>query len=263
VKAGTTLRPLQLCLLAAGGILNLPVIKKPTVAYIPTGNELIPVSATPQRGQNIESNGAMIGGFLSEWGANIRAYPIIRDDSRLLEETLNDALQNADIVLINGGSSMGSQDYTIDLLERRGSFLQHGIKSIPGIPVALAIVEGKPIINLPGPPFAAFCVMDWCVRALVCKYKGQTIPRRQTREVVLSQAVHKPVPYDFYLRLHICKLSNGYEALPLPFGSRFAKAMNCNGLTVIPIGVDGYEKGSVVEAELLYGEADLPLVTEG
>ncbi|MEM1485091.1 molybdopterin molybdotransferase MoeA [Oscillospiraceae bacterium PP1C4] len=263
VKAGTTLRPMHLCLLAAGGISTVEVVKQPVVAYIPTGNELVSPGTKPLRGQNIESNGLMINSYLSEWGAVMLPYPILRDDRQLLEETLSDALQKADIVLINGGSSMGSEDYTVRLLEQCSSFLQHGIKSIPGIPVALAAVNGKPVINLPGPPFAAFCALDWCVRALVYRQQGRTLPPRQTVTAVLLQEVRKPIPYEFYLRLQVFQTPKGFCAQPLSWGSRFAQAMNSNALVVIPMGIDGYQKGDVIEAELLYGQHDVSTYEKG
>ncbi|MDR0925381.1 MAG: molybdopterin molybdotransferase MoeA [Hungatella sp.] len=256
LKKGDVVQPMQLCLLAAGGISGLEVVKQPVVAYIPTGNELVCPGEKPQRGQNVETNGLMISGYLEEWGAVIRTYPILPDNQKLLDETLADALQNADIILINGGSSKGSEDYTVRLLEKRSTFLQHGIKSIPGIPVALAIADGKPVINLPGPPFAAFCALDWCVRALVYQAQGRAMQPPRRVKAVLQKEVHKPAPYEFYLRLKVYKAGDGFFAEPLSWGSRFAQAMNCNALMVIPVGSEGYHKGDVIEAELLYGLPD-------
>ncbi len=252
LKKGDVVHPLQLCILAAGGIAELEVVKQPVVAYIPTGNELVRPGEKPQRGQNVETNGLMIKGYLEEWGAVIRTYPILPDDRKLLDETLTDALQHADIILINGGSSKGSEDHTVRMLKKRSSFLQHGIKSIPGIPVALSIVDEKPVINLPGPPFAAFCALDWCVRALVYRAQGRAVlpPRKVT--AVLLQEIHKPSPYEFYLRLKVYKTADGFCAEPLSWGSRFSQAMNCNALMVIPVGLEGYQKGDVIEADLLY-----------
>lgn len=252
LKKGDVVHPLQLCLLAAGGILELEVVKQPVVAYIPTGNELVRPGEKPQRGQNVETNGLMINGYLEEWGAVIRTYPILPDDRKLLDEMLTDALQHADIILINGGSSKGSEDHTVGLLKERSSFLQHGIKSIPGIPVALSIVDGKPVINLPGPPFAAFCALDWCVRALIYRAQGREMLSPQKVSAVLLQEVHKPAPYEFYLRLKVYKTEDGFCAEPLSWGSRFSQAMNCNALMVIPVGLEGYQKGDMIEADLLY-----------
>ena len=134
--------------------------------------------------------------------------------------------------------------------------------SVPGIPVAVALVEGKPVINLPGPPFAAFCAMDWCVRALVYRQLGQTVPQRTIVPAVLQEDVSKPAPFEFYLRLKVFRTKEGYCAQPLTMKTRNARAMaDCNALTVLPAGIDSCERGQTVRAELLYGEETIDMVT--
>ncbi|HAA34823.1 MAG TPA: molybdopterin molybdenumtransferase MoeA [Firmicutes bacterium] len=262
VRAGATIRPLHLGLLAAGGVREVQVVKKPLVAFIPSGNELVPPGVEPQRGQNVESNSIMVAGLLQEWGAETLVYPVVKDRLPDLQSSLDDALQKADIVLLNGGSSKGREDYVAKLLQERSSFFQHGVASVPGIPVAVALVEGKPVINLPGPPFAAFCAMDWCVRALVYRQLGQTVPQRTIVPAVLQEDVSKPAPFEFYLRLKVFRTKEGYCAQPLTMKTRNARAMaDCNALTVLPAGIDSCERGQTVRAELLYGEETIDMVT--
>lgn len=256
VKSGTRLSPIHLCLLATGGIETVEVEGRPLVAYIPTGNELIQSGEKPLRGQNIESNSLMIEGLLKEWGGEYIPYPIIKDNKNDIERTLDDALEKADIVLINGGSSKGSEDYVSKLLQKKASYLQHGIRSIPGIPVSVGIVEDKPVINLPGPSLAAFYAMDWCVQALVYHQLRLKMPIRQRVKAVLQADINKPVQHDFYVRLKLVKAGKRYEANVLTFGDRFSELVSdCNGIMVIPIGITGYKKGQIVEVELLYGES--------
>ncbi len=260
VKSGTRLNPIHLCLLATGGIDEVEVEKRPIAAYIPTGDELIQLGEKPLRGQNIESNSLMIEGLLKEWGAEYISYPIIKDNKSDIDGTLVDALNKADIVLINGGSSKGSEDYASKLLQKKASFLQHGIRAIPGIPVSVSIVGGKPVINLPGPSLAAFYAMDWCVQALVYHQLRLKMPVRQSVKVVLQADINKPVQHDFYVRLKLVKAGEKYEANVLKFGDRFAELISdCNAIMVVPIGITGYKKGQVVEAQLLYGESVIPV----
>ena len=236
VRSGTILEPIHLCLLARGGVTRVEVEKKPRVMYIPTGNELVELGQKPKRGENIESNGLMIEGFLRQWGGEFFSLPIIKDDRSLIEDALMASVENYDIVLINGGSSMGSEDYVSRLIEEKASFFQHGIKSIPGIPISVGIVAGKPVINLPGPSLAAYYGMDWCVKTLVYHFLKAERPRRQKVEVVLKDDVKKPVEYDFYLRLRLVKNGDKYEAYLLGWDKRFADTMsNCNAIAVAPI----------------------------
>lgn len=103
-------------------------------------------------------------------------HSIVRDDAAELERALDEALPQADLVLINGGSSRGEEDFNSQLLERRGSFFRHGVKAVPGRPVAFSIVDGKPVINVPGPVAAAYLAEHWCLSALVCHWYGLPAP---------------------------------------------------------------------------------------
>ncbi|MDD2234958.1 MAG: molybdopterin molybdotransferase MoeA [Desulfitobacteriaceae bacterium] len=259
VRKGTCLEPVHLGLLASGGITQVEVAHKPLVAFIPTGDELIDAGTPPQRGQNIQSNSIMVEGLLSQWTADFLSYPIIPDKRDDMEDALSDALSKADIIIVNGGSSKGHEDHTGRILLDKASFIQHGIKSIPGIPVAVSIVNEKPVINLPGPPLAAFYAMDWCVCALVFHYLGYPMPKRPEVPVVLQSAIQTPEPFDFYVRLSVVKNQDHYEASVLTWDHRMpALVSGCNAIVIVPIGVSGYQKGQVIKAELLYGLNGVP-----
>ncbi|HHY28421.1 MAG TPA: molybdopterin molybdotransferase MoeA, partial [Desulfitobacterium dehalogenans] len=178
VEAHVRLTPLHLTMLALGGIYHLEVIRKPQVIYIPTGSELIHAGIKPERGQTIESNSLMVSALLRQWGADVTCYPIIKDKPEELAEALDKALKAADLVLINGGSSKGAEDFNTALLEKKAGLFRHGIKAIPGRPVGIATISGKPVINMPGPTFATFLAMDWCVSGLVHHYYRLPAPQR-------------------------------------------------------------------------------------
>ena len=122
-KRGTCLKPIHLAVLATGGVEKVCVIKKPKVAFIPTGDELIEPFTSPKRGENIESNSLMVEALLNEWGAEFIKYPIIKDNIEKINDALEDALKICDIVLIGAGSSKGGEDYNTRLLKRRGALL--------------------------------------------------------------------------------------------------------------------------------------------
>ncbi|MDQ7094560.1 molybdopterin molybdotransferase MoeA [Desulfosporosinus sp. PR] len=252
VEAHVRLTPVHLAVLALGGIYQLEVVKKPKVVYIPTGNELISAGIKPERGQNVESNGLMVAAFLQEWGAEPICYPIIRDKPVELEQTLDLALAAADIVLINGGSSKGSEDFNAQLLQKRASFFRHGIKAVPGRPVAVAIIAGKPVINLPGPIIATFLAMDWCVFGLVHHYYSIAAPLRPKIKVKLEKPLQKNPEFEFYYRLLITKQDDGYTARPIGFDKSIPYSLlQAKALFIAPIGVAEYQAGEEVEAELL------------
>ena len=256
VSANTRLTPMLLSALALGGLYQIHVLRRPKVVYIPTGNELIPVGQKPMRGQHIETNGLMVSALLKEYGAEAVCFPIIRDDPASLEATLNIALASADIVLINGGSSKGVDDFNARMLKSHADIFYHGVKCAPGRPVAVSLINGKPVINLPGPPLATFLAMEWCVRALVYHWHGLPFPERQTVKARLESPIRKPAEfaeYEFIIRLVISRNGNGYAAKPVGPLSQLAALTVPNALFVVPVGVSGYNEGDEIDAGLLCG----------
>lgn len=172
VAQGELLTPAKLGVLNMGGHTKVKVVKKPVVAFIPTGNELVDAGKRLAKGKNVESNAVMICAKLQEWGAEPLRYPIIPDNWNKLEKTLLDAAKKADIVVINAGSSKGSDDFTCEILEQRGQMLHHMLAQGPGRHSSAAILEGKPVIGISGPPMGAEFTVDWMVKPLVDLYLG-------------------------------------------------------------------------------------------
>jgi len=252
LPAGTRLNAVQLNLLAAGGYTEVPVLRRPVVAFIPTGSELIQPGQVPERGQNIDSNSVMIGALLESWGAEALLFPIVKDIQAELRAVIKQALGQTDIVLVNGGSAKGSEDYNEQIVKEYAGWVQHGIASIPGIPVLLALAGGKPLLNLPGPPFAAFSVMDWCVRRLVYAACGQQPPAAALIRARLTEEVKKPPGLEFYLRLYIHEQDGAWLAEPLTMRTRAARAMGlCNALIIGAADSLGWPAGAEIEATLI------------
>ena len=99
---------------------------------------------------------------------------------------------DSDIVLVNAGTSKGGEDYSCHLLEEAGQVLFHEVAAVPGRPMSMALVQGKPVVNLSGPSFAAFYSMDWAVRAIVCRCLGVPVPVRETVEATLTETLQAP-----------------------------------------------------------------------
>ena len=172
VRAGEELTPALLGVLNMGGHTKVSVVKRPVVAFIPTGNELVDAGKRLGKGKNVESNAVMICAKLQQWGAEPLRYPIIPDDWAKLEKTLADASKKADIVVINAGSSKGSDDFTCEILEKNGEMLHHMLAQGPGRHSSGAILNGKPVIGISGPPMGAEFTVDWMVKPLVDRYLG-------------------------------------------------------------------------------------------
>ena len=253
LKKGTHLVATDLAVMAIGGVTHCEVLKRPVVAYIPTGSELVQRGMKPDRGQNLEANGIFLECALREMGAFPVVYPIVRDDREELARILGEALKTADIVILNGGTSKGSEDLTIQLLEEGGELLFHGIAAAPGRPLGISVIQGKPVVNLPGPPPAAFAVSDWCLGALVSRYLGIARSKRHTVRAVLTDTLETPAQMEFTARLNVSKSSDGtFLAEPLHMGrASLVHTVGANGVFVSPIGMSRLEKGTEIDVELL------------
>jgi molybdopterin molybdotransferase/putative molybdopterin biosynthesis protein len=176
---GSRMTPCDLAALAIGAVSEVTVLKKPTVAFIPTGSELIPLGEFPKRGQAVEANSLIAEYMLREMGAEPIILPIVKDVREALTSALNNALKNADVVVLSAGTSKGSEDYSHAILSERGTLICHGVATAPGRPMAVAIVDGKPVVNVAGPPLGCYNGFDWCVRAIVHAFLEQPPLKRR------------------------------------------------------------------------------------
>lgn len=178
LDAGHILSPQDIGALAALGVAYVTVCKKPVVGIISTGNELVDISEQPSMGQIRNVNSIMLKTLMEEMGADPIDYGIFKDEEELLAGALNTALAECDVVLISGGSSVGTKDATCRIIEGIGNILFHGIAIKPGKPTIFGKVckdiSTCPVIGLPGNPVAAFFVSHVFVGALLKHMMGKT-----------------------------------------------------------------------------------------
>ncbi|MGB9597869.1 MAG: molybdenum cofactor synthesis domain-containing protein, partial [Candidatus Poribacteria bacterium] len=149
---GHKIRPIDIAAMLSAGVISLKVKKKPIVAVIPTGDEIIEPCNNPDQGKIIDSNSYMLTTMITEWGGEPRRWSIVEDDYEKLKSVILQAINESDIVLTSAGSSAGREDFIPPIIEKIGELLVHGISISPGKPTALGIINGKPIIGLPGYP---------------------------------------------------------------------------------------------------------------
>lgn len=172
IKAGRTLRSEDIGALAALGLSEVCVVKKPVIGIISTGDELVSIEQTPGAGQVRDVNSAMLSAAICDFGAEPKQYGIVRDGYQRLKAALTEALNECDAVLISGGSSVGQMDSTCAVIEETGELLLHGIAMKPGKPTIVGKVGGKPVFGLPGHPVAAHFVSEIFVRPLTNQLLG-------------------------------------------------------------------------------------------
>lgn len=253
IQAGTVLAGRHIALLAQGGITEIPVIKRPKVAFIPTGSELVRAGTPLSRGQNIDCNSILAKYMLEEMGAEPVCYPIVKDKKTDLENMLDTALEECDIVIINAGSSKGKEDFNTRLLREKGDLLCHEVAAVPGRPMGIAVINEKAVINLAGPPVAALYGLHWIIRSMICKWLGIPEPEGNKVEVTLGADLMSPPPLEMMALLELRKENGKLVAYPHRRGETGRKlpALAAEAIFVTELGVKGYKKGERILAELL------------
>ena len=246
------LRPADLGACAAAGVTELDVRRKPRVAIIPTGTELVDIDADPKPGDIVEFNSLVLGGMLSEWGAEPVRLPPVSDDPVKLLRVISDAVERHDIVLINAGSSAGAEDYTAGLVEELGELVVHGVAIRPGHPIVLGVVEGKAVLGIPGYPVSAAIACELFVQPIVELMLGRKVTPRQTEKAVVTRRVQSPMGEDEFLRVRLGQVGDRLVATPVQRGAGVISSLvRADGITLIPRSVEGLEAGSEVEVQLL------------
>lgn len=203
----------QVGLLASGGIKEVKVIARPKIVFIPTGDELVswqnddyPID------KNIESNSMMLYAFCQQYQADLTIFPIIPDDKVKLKEALTKASDMADIVLINAGSSKGTKDFTLDLLETEGEVLVYELGCRPGKHSSFSKFRQKPVLGIAGPPNGAELAMRFYLKAIMQAYYHQKLSSLETIDVIVDFDFTAPKNADFCLQVHIFKQNDEYHA---------------------------------------------------
>lgn len=182
VDKGVRITPAKMSALAMAGIAQVPVVAKPRVVFIPTGDELVPVNFPLPLGKTFEANSLMLGGKLVQWGAEYHVHPILGDDWEAIRAAVLAAVREYDIVILNAGSSKGSKDFNIEILEEEGEVLYHEVNHGPGHHSSCAVIDGTPVVGISGPPSGAEYTADWYLRPLVEAYLyGAPLPVRKIK----------------------------------------------------------------------------------
>jgi putative molybdopterin biosynthesis protein len=265
VPAGHILRPIDLGAIAACGHSKVKVARKPRVAIIPTGTELVAVGQIPERGEIIEYNSLVLAAQVDGWGGEADRLPIVQDEFSEIQQRVKDAACDYDLILLNAGSSAGSEDYSAQVIESLGQVLIHGVAVRPGHPVIVGIVqkEGEeddpiPILGVPGYPVSAALTGEIFVEPLLARWLGR--PKIEP-ETVIAEITHKvtsPGGDDDYLRVVVGKVGERMLATPLSRGAGVITSLvRADGITIVPRGSQGLAAGTKVPVRLMRRVADI------
>jgi len=254
IPAGRLLRAQELGGLAALGITRVAVVRRPRVALISTGDELVPPEAMPGLNQVRDLNSTSIGALVTAQGAIALPQGIVPDDAEALYQKAVKALAEADLLIITAGSSVSVRDMTATVINRLGSpgVLVHGVPLRPGKPTILAVCDGKPVFGLPGNPVSALNSARLFVVPTLRRLLGQPEPWRATVRARLAENTPGAPGREAFVPVRLEARADGLWAVPI-FGESnlIFTLVRGEGVLHIPLGVTGLPQGAEVEVELL------------
>jgi len=256
ISKGVAVRSQEAGLLAAFGISRVPVYKQPVIGILSTGDEIVPIHETPGLGRIRDINTYTLSGLIRECGAVPLPFGIVGDDYDSLYATCSSALQQTDMLLISGGSSVGVRDFTIEVLSalKQSEILVHGISISPGKPTILATSQNKAVWGLPGHVVSAMVVFHAVVKPFVEKISGLSQNDRQNPPVpaFLSRNLSSAQGRTDYVRVKLIKRKDGLWAEPILGKSGLIHTMvKADGLISVGLNTEGLDKDSLVEVMLL------------
>jgi len=251
---GRRLRAHDLGALTGLGITRVPVFKRPRVGLLSSGDEIIPPDKTPRPGQVRNINEYALVAMAGEAGAVVTDYGVVRDRAEALRKTLAQALARNDVVLISGGSSVGTKDITLDVISSfpQSEIVFHGIAVAPGKPTILARAAGKPVLGLPGHPVSALVIFALFGAPLLRVIGGENdagvfAPRHAVRARLAQNVASQPGRED-HVRVQLVREGDTLLARPLPGKSgAIFNLVQADGLVRIDASAEGLEAGTEVE----------------
>lgn len=262
LPSGRQVRAVDVAALLSCGVREVPVRRRPRVAVLPTGDELVDAFAAPSEqdrtGAILETNSHLIAGLVEEWGGEAERGPIVPDTPEAIRAALHAALETADVVALNAGSSAGREDFVPRIIQAEGELLAHGVDIMPGKPVALGVVRGKPVIGIPGYPVSAWVVCEQLLRPLVHRLLGLPPPQAQRVPAVMGRKTPSRMGNEEFLRVKAAHVGGRLVAVPLARGASLLNSVvRADAVVRIPANVEGVEAGETVLLEPLRPLAEL------
>jgi molybdopterin molybdotransferase len=246
LTAGRRLRPQDVGVLSSIGVGQVPVVRRPRVRVVVTGDELLPPGSIPRGSQIADSNSPMLASLIRRDGGSVVNPGIVPDQPEAILEALR---ADADVILVSGGSSVGQEDHAPVLIGKHGELPIHGIAMRPSSPTGMGRLDNRLVFLLPGNPVSCFCAYDvFAGRAIRALGGGEkTWPYRTVRLPLIRKLVSTVGRLDY---ARVCILQEGVEPLAIGGASVLSSTTRADGFVLVPDDSEGYGEGTVIEVFL-------------
>lgn len=253
LRAGQLLTSREIGVLAAIGVAEVKVFRRPRVAILSTGDEIMSPGSPLPLGAIYDSNAAIIGAAVAELGGEAVQLGVVRDDEQAIEAALEKAMQH-DVVLLSGGTSKGAGDLSYRVASRldEPGIVAHGVALKPGKPICLAVSRGKPVVILPGFPTSAIFTFHEFVAPVIRAFAGMPLERRQTVAATLPMRVNSERGRTEYLLVGLVRSGDAFSAYPMGKGSGSVTTFSgADGFITIDQHTELLDAGTEVPVQLL------------
>jgi molybdopterin molybdotransferase len=250
VPAGRRLRAVDIAACASAGAASVWVHRRPAVALLSGGDELVPVGVPPEPHQVTDSNAAMLAAAVVEAGGRVVDLGRAHDSSEAVRERLR-AAAGCDLVVSSSGVSVGQHDHIHEVVAELGRVEAWRLAMRPGKPLLIGEVGGIPMLGLPGNPASAAVTFELFARPALLTLQGASQPHRRRIAVRVGETVETPRALETYLRVRLSEAGDGIPVATLSGGqssSMLRSLSGADGLMVVPAGVDRVEEGELLTA---------------
>ena len=252
------MRPIDIGAIISGGHTIVSVRRKPKIIIIPTGSELVEPGAELRKGKIIESNSFILSSLVQEWGGEFVRIKPVPDGLEEIKKAILKGCELGDLVVVNAGSSAGSEDFTADAIAELGEVIQHGINIKPGKPVILGWVKNTPVLGIPGYPVSAFITFNIFARMLICTLQGTELAEPEYMTAKMSRQVASSLGQEEFLRVKLGKVGENLIATPVSRGAGVLMSLvRADGFVRITAMSEGIGAGAEVKVELLREKDDI------
>ncbi len=256
------IRPIDMGAMLASGHIEVSARKRPKIAVIPTGTEIIEpdvvINRPPEPPEIIEYNSSMFSGLANEYGAEAVRFNIVKDDLDEIKKAISAASKVSDIVLINAGAGRGSKDYTLTAIKELGEVIINGVSIKPGKPLIAGFVNNKPVFGIPGYPVSAYLTFQLFVKPVIARLLGVAVEENEKIKAKISRQIASLLGVDEFIRVKVGVVDDKYIATPVGRGAGLLMSLvRADGILKIPVNSEGLQAGTEVEVELMRNKNEI------
>lgn len=250
LRAGRRLRPQDVGSLSSIGVASVPCVRRPRVALVVTGDELLPAGTKPTGTRIADSNSVVLRALVARDGGDALPFSLLPDDPAVVRDALADPA--ADVVLVSGGSSVGQEDHAPRLVAELGALDFHGISMRPSSPAGIGRIDERWVFLLPGNPVSCLCAYEFFAGPTIRALGGRSRawPHRRV-QLPLARKISSAVGRTDYVRVAIER--GRVVPLATSGASILSSTVRAAGCVLVPRGLEGMAEGAVVEV-LLYDD---------